>query len=71
MAHKFGERGYNDPETGKYIRQLHDCGIVYYKKYPYLACIVTKGDDFDENAKIIANTSKIIFEEISKSFPEK
>jgi beta-lactamase class A len=71
ISHKFGERGYNDIKTGKYIRQLHDCGIIYYKKYPYLACIVTKGDNFDENASIIANTSKIIFEEISKAFPEK
>ena len=70
ISHKFGERGYTD-EKWNYIRQLHDCGIVYYKKYPYLACIVTRGDNFDTNATVIATTSKIIFEEISKAFPEK
>ncbi len=69
ISHKFGERGYTD-EKWKYIRQLHDCGIVYYKKYPYLACIVTRGDNFDTNATVIGTTSKIIFEEISKAFPE-
>lgn len=71
ISHKFGERGYNDESTKKYVKQLHDCGIVYYEQYPYLACIVTRGDDFDINAKIIANTSKIIFEEVSKAFPQK
>ncbi len=70
VAHKFWERGYTD-ETWKNIRQLHDCGIVYYKKYPYLICMVTKWDDFATNASVISSTSKIVFEEISKAFPEK
>jgi beta-lactamase class A len=70
IAHKFWERGYTD-ENGKMIRQLHDCGIVYYKKYPYLMCMVTKWDDFATNASVISNTSKIVFEEISRAFPEK
>lgn len=70
IAHKFGERGYTD-ESWKYIRQLHDCGIVYYTNYPYLACIVTKGDNFDANAAMIWETSRIIYEEISSAFPQK
>lgn len=70
VAHKFWERGYID-ESWKNIRQLHDCGIVYYPKYPYLICMVTKWDDFDTNATVISSTSKIVFEEISKTYPEK
>ena len=70
IANKFWERWYTDEKTGKYIRQLHDCGIIYYSQYPYLACIVTRWDDFDENAKVIATTSKIIFDEIFRAFPE-
>ena len=70
VSHKFGERGYTD-EWWKQIRQLHDCGIVYYPKYPYLLCIVSKWDNFDTNANIIMNTSKIVFEEISKTYPQK
>lgn len=69
ISHKFGERGYTDDTSGKEIRQLHDCGVVYYGPYPYLACIVTKGDDFDTDAQVIAATSRIIFEEISRAFP--
>lgn len=68
IAHKFGERG-NSGETGKGSKQLHDCGIVYYAKYPYLACMVTKGDDFEKLSQVISGVSKIVYEEISKAFP--
>lgn len=70
ISHKFWERGYTD-EKWNNIRQLHDCGIVYYTQYPYLFCMVTKWDNFGTNAKIIADTSKIVFDEISQAFPKK
>lgn len=38
VAHKFGERDLGD---GYY--QLHDCGIVYAPKSPYLLCVMTRG----------------------------
>ena len=38
IAHKFGERDLGD---GYY--QLHDCGIVYAPKSPYLLCVMTRG----------------------------
>lgn len=70
ISHKFGERWYVD-ELGKDVKQLHDCGIVYYPNYPYLICIVTKWDNFDTNAQVISMISKIVFEEISKNYPKK
>jgi hypothetical protein len=57
VAHKFGERGYNNPAIPD---QLHDCGIVYAKK-PYVVCIMTQGRGYDAMAGIIANISKMIY----------
>lgn len=70
IAHKFGERGYIDEKTKKEVKQLHDCGIVYYKPYPYLMCVMTRGDDFKKLSSVIGQTAKVVHEEISKAFPE-
>lgn len=67
VSHKFGERSLD--ENGKTKKQLHDCGIVYYEKYPYLSCVMTRGNDYKKLSNIIAQVSKITFEEISKNFP--
>ena len=57
IAHKFGERGYNNPSPD----ELHDCGIVYAKR-PYLICIMTQGNGYNALAKAIADISKMIYE---------
>ena len=61
VAHKFGEHTitFNGVVTE---RQLHDCGIVYYPKKPYLICIMTKGKDFENLEKIISGISSIVFD---------
>lgn len=57
VSHKFGEfsSGTND-------KQLHDCGIVYQPKHPYLLCVMTKGNDFDNLAATIAEISKTVWD---------
>jgi beta-lactamase class A len=62
ISHKFGERAFNENN----IKQLHDCGIVYLNNEPYLICVMTRGFEFDELAKIIANISKIVYTQVSK-----
>jgi len=57
VAHKFGERGFNDPAIPN---QLHDCGIVYARN-PYLVCIMTQGDDYNTLAGVIAHISKMVY----------
>jgi hypothetical protein len=59
VAHKFGER------TGFAggVKQLHDCGIVYYPKNPYLLCIMTRGTDFTKLESTIAAVSKMVYQE--------
>ncbi len=59
VAHKFGERF--DESTN--LKQLHDCGIVYYPQNPYLLCVMTKGDDIDKLASVIAKVSEMVYKE--------
>lgn len=70
VANKFGERIYTN-EAGEKFYKIHDCGVVYYEQYPYMICIASEG----KNEKILANTigetSRIVYEEISRAYPEK
>lgn len=59
VAHKFGERETSDES----LKQLHDCGIVYYPKNPYLLCVMTRGYDLDKLTIIIRAISKMFYEE--------
>ncbi len=59
VAHKFGERGYEG------VRQLHDCGIVYLPKRPYLLCIMTRGYNDEKLQSTIASISKLVYDEVT------
>lgn len=59
VAHKFGER--YDEDTG--VKQLHDCGIVYYPQNPYLLCIMTRGNSMYDLKNTISEISKMLYEE--------
>lgn len=61
VSHKFGERSI---DNGVY--QMHDCGIVYYPKRPYLVCIMTKGSNFNDLVTTIQQISGKIYAEVSK-----
>ena len=61
IAHKFGERGFADG-----IKQLHDCGIIYYSENPYILCIMTRGRDWNKLSSSIKNISQIVYEETSQ-----
>lgn len=70
IAHKFGERKLI--ENNKEINQLHDCGIVYYEKYPYLLCVMTRSESsLNELSKVIQDISNVIYRKISETYPEK
>ena len=66
VANKFGERTvYNIDKTVNY-RELHDCGIVYVPKHPYLICIMTKGNDFKKLEAIIQDISEMTYKNIKQ-----
>lgn len=61
VAQKFGER---IPSPASGIRQLHDCGIIYYPDHPYLLCIMSRGTDFSALDDIIRDVSRMVYEGI-------
>lgn len=60
VAHKFGEFSLPDAK----LFQLHDCGVVYYPENPYLLCIMTRGQDVQALAGIIAEISRQVYLEV-------
>ncbi|MBI2030266.1 serine hydrolase [Candidatus Kaiserbacteria bacterium] len=59
VAHKFGERLLDDD-----TKQLHDCGVVYYADNPYLLCVMTRGNDWNELAHVISTISGMVYREV-------
>ena len=57
ISHKFGER---DLEDG--FVQLHDCGIVYADRTPYLICVMTRGTDPTAITKAIQDISGFVYQ---------
>jgi hypothetical protein len=70
ISQKFGERTFVEKNTITGVKrvlfkELHDCGIVYYPKNPYLLCVMTKGNDFKNLESVINKVSNIVYQEIS------
>lgn len=63
VAHKYGERDLGGE------KQLHDCGIVYYPKQPYILCVMTRGPKWEGLADTIQKVSGLVYREISTQFP--
>lgn len=60
VTQKFGELTTED------YKQFHDCGIVYYPNYPYLLCVMTMGDDYENLTSIIKEISVLTYDEIDR-----
>lgn len=60
VAHKFGFRELpNEPY------QLHDCGIVYFPKNPYLLCIMSRGNNVKTLSTVLSYLSLKIYNFVS------
>jgi beta-lactamase class A len=66
VAHKFGERELTDANQS----QLHDCGIVYYPKHPYLLCVMTRGKGLPNLSKAIAQVSQAVYSEVDSQYSQ-
>jgi beta-lactamase class A len=65
VAHKFGERSLG---VAGEIKQLHDCGIVYYPNHPYLLCVMTRGLSFPSLNETIKDISKLFYNELDAQY---
>ena len=61
VAHKFGERRIIGDKD---VKELHDCGIIYYPNYPYLLCVMTRGSDFGDLIDNVKDISYRVYEEV-------
>ena len=61
VAHKFGVRD----DTGADV-QLHDCGIVYHPAGAYILCVMTRGKDFDTQARYVQDVSERVYAEMTR-----
>jgi beta-lactamase class A len=61
VAGKFGEAASNTP--GEEF-QLHEFGIVYHPRGPYILGVMTVGSDPTSQAKVISGISALVYEEI-------
>ncbi|WP_041245534.1 serine hydrolase [Geotalea uraniireducens] len=68
VASKFGEC--NDVLPGE-DKQLHEFGIVYHPKGPYILGIMTGGHDLALQAEVIRDISARIYAEVDASLPAK
>jgi hypothetical protein len=65
VADKFGEWA---PGGDSDIRQLHDCGIIYYPGNPYLLCVMSRGLSYDDLSGVIGDVSRVTFNEVNRRY---
>ncbi len=65
VSHKFGVREMRSGQNILY-RELHDCGIVYYPEHPYFVCIMTRGTEFSSLEDVLAEISRLSWENVQK-----
>lgn len=61
VAAKFGEWAPDGPGA---LQQLHEFGIVYHPRGPYILGIMTEGTDLGEQAKVLREISALVYEEL-------
>jgi len=64
VAQKFGENvDASNPQTP--IISLSNCGVIYHQTHPYILCVMTKGTDLQVLQTVIADISKITWQEVN------
>ncbi len=68
IAGKFGERTVTTLENGKAteLHQMHEFGIIYHPRRPFLIGIMVRGDDVDSLTRIIHDITQMVYEEVDK-----
>ena len=64
VAHKFAERTFMDGKN----KEFHDVGIIYYPQNPYILGVMTKGDNFEDLTRVIADISALVYKEVDTQY---
>jgi beta-lactamase class A len=66
IAGKYGERTFEVPEEGHeaVLYQMHEFGIVYHPRRPFLLGVMVRGDDPENLEKTIRDITRIVYEEV-------
>ncbi len=64
VAHKFGEYVKGTKDQVEFV-ELHDCGIIFPDRGPYLLCVMTKGKNFDTLKSVISGISKMVYQNVT------
>ena len=67
VAHKWGVHLSGERQQ---VKQLHDCGIVYYPGHPYLLCVMTQGASTELLDDAISLVSRAVYESIDRQHQE-
>ena len=67
VADKYGEY-VNDSNNTPTSMELHDCGIVYLEKSPYVLCIMTEGTNEADLSSVIAKVSQVVYNEVKNNY---
>jgi len=62
VSHKYGEYVVHTPNNQVKQIELHDCGIIYYPKDPYLLCIMTRGSSLDNLQATMKDISFAVYQ---------
>ncbi len=65
VAHKFGVL---DDGTGEV--QLHDCGITYHPSGPYVLCVMTRGKNYERQARYIQDVASRVYQRVGSQAGE-
>lgn len=67
---KYGERVLDDRSNGQpaAMKQLHEVGIVYHPRHPYIMGVMVRGSDPSRLQKVLRGISALIFEEVDRQF---
>ncbi len=61
VAHKYGTFTLTDSDENKKEIELHDCGIIYSDRRPFILCVMTKGTNADKLAAFIAGVASTTY----------
>lgn len=67
VAHKYGEHVVSSDNTVSAL-ELHDCGIVYDAKNPYVLCVMTQGKDEVDLEQVISSVSAVVYQEVTGGY---